>query len=79
VHVLRARPDVIISTGAAPGILGIFFGRLIGAQTIWIDSIANAEELSLSGRIALRVAHKALTQWPHLAKAEGPEYHGSIL
>ena len=78
-QVLKARPDMIISTGAAPGILAIFFGRLIGARTIWIDSIANAEQLSLSGRIALRVAHTALTQWPHLAKAPGPEYHGSIL
>ena len=79
VRVLTTRPDVIISTGAAPGILGIFFGRLVGARTIWIDSIANAERLSLSGRIALRVAHTSLTQWPHLAKAERPEYHGSIL
>lgn len=78
-QVLRVRPDLVISTGAAPGILGIFFGRLLGARTIWIDSIANAEELSLSGRLAIRVAHTALTQWPHLAKASGPEYHGSIL
>ena len=79
IRVLRDRPDVIISTGAAPGILGIFFGRLLGAKTIWIDSIANAEQLSLSGRIALKVAHTALTQWPHLARSPGPEYHGSIL
>lgn len=78
-RVLKTRPDVIISTGAAPGVVGIFFGRLIGARTIWIDSIANAERLSLSGRIALHVAHTAMTQWPHLAKASGPEYHGSIL
>ena len=78
-RVVRVRPDLVISTGAAPGLFGIIFGRLVGAQTIWVESIANAEELSLSGRIALRFAHTVLTQWPHLARPSGPQYHGSIL
>lgn len=37
------RPQIVISTGAAPGLLCIFWGRLMGARTLWIDSIANAE------------------------------------
>jgi len=77
--VMRTRPDVVISTGAAPGLFGVLFGRLVGARTIWVDSIANAEKLSLSGRIASRIAHIALTQWPHLAATPGPSYQGSIL
>lgn len=77
--VVRTRPDVVISTGAAPGLFGILFGRAVGARTIWVDSIANAEKLSLSGRIASRIAHVALTQWPHLAASRGPFYEGSIL
>jgi UDP-N-acetylglucosamine:LPS N-acetylglucosamine transferase len=79
VRVLKTRPDVVISTGAAPGLFGILFGRLIGARTIWIDSIANAEKLSMSGRIASRIAHVTLTQWPHLQEAQAPRYEGSIL
>jgi UDP-N-acetylglucosamine:LPS N-acetylglucosamine transferase len=79
VRVLRTRPDVVVSTGAAPGLFGVIFGRLVGARTIWVDSIANAEALSLSGRIASKAAHVALTQWPHLAEVRGPQYHGSIL
>lgn len=78
-EVVRSRPDVVISTGAAPGLFGILFGRLVGARTIWVDSIANAERLSLSGRIASRIAHVTLTQWPHLAAEQGPSYQGSIL
>lgn len=78
-RVLRTRPKVVISTGAAPGLFGILFGRLLGAKTIWIDSIANAETVSLSGRIALKFASVVLTQWPHLSSPEGPEYQGSIL
>jgi UDP-N-acetylglucosamine:LPS N-acetylglucosamine transferase len=79
VRVLRTRPDVVISTGAAPGVFGVVFGRLVGARTLWVDSIANAERLSLSGRIASRTAHIVLTQWPHLAESNGPHYHGAIL
>ncbi len=77
--VARERPDVVMSTGAAPGLLGILFGRIVGAKTIWIDSVANAEEVSLSGRLATRIAQQSLTQWPHLARPGGPEYHGSVL
>jgi UDP-N-acetylglucosamine:LPS N-acetylglucosamine transferase len=77
--VARLRPDVIVSTGAAPGFAAIAAGRLFGAQTIWIDSIANSERLSVSGRFARRVAHVCLTQWPHLSRPEGPSYWGGVL
>lgn len=64
---LRVRPQVIITTGAAPGLISIFIGRLYGAKTIWIDSIANVEQLSLSGKIASLLADRVYTQWQHLA------------
>lgn len=73
------KPDVVISTGAAPGYFALRLGRLIGARTIWLDSMANVEKLSLSG---LKIGHSAdlwLTQWPHLARPEGPYYAGSVL
>lgn len=77
--VWRVKPDVVISTGAAPGYFALLFGRLLGARTVWIDSIANVERLSMSGRLAQKHAHLWLTQWPHLAKSEGPHYHGAVL
>lgn len=77
--VLRERPDVIVTTGAAPGYFAVRLGRLLGARTVWIDSIANAEELSLSGRKAGRYADLWLTQWPHLERDDGPQYRGAVL
>ena len=76
---LRERPDVVISTGAAPGFLAILYGRLLGAKTVWVDSIANVGELSLSGRLVGRLAGLWLTQWPHLATEDGPHYAGRVL
>jgi len=77
--VARVQPHVVITTGAAPGYLALRLGRLFGARTAWVDSIANAEELSLSGRRAGAVADLWLTQWEHLAKPEGPSFRGSVL
>lgn len=77
--VVRTRPDVVISTGAAPGYFAIRFGKMLGARTIWVDSIANAEELSVSGRLAKPYSDLWLTQWPHLSSADGPKYMGAVL
>lgn len=76
---LRERPDVIVTTGAAPGGLAVALGRLAGARTVWVDSVANVERLSLSGRIFGRLSHLWLTQWPHLARRRGPDYRGALL
>jgi UDP-N-acetylglucosamine:LPS N-acetylglucosamine transferase len=75
----KEKPDVLVSTGAAPGYLALRLGRVIGARTIWLDSIANVDELSMSGRIVGRCADLWLTQWAHLARPEGPHYAGSVL
>jgi hypothetical protein len=77
--VLRERPDVIISTGAAPGYFALRLGKMLGASTVWVDSIANAEKLSLSGRKVGPYADLWLTQWPHLARPEGPRFEGAVL
>ena len=75
---LRERPTVVVSTGAAPGYLAIRFARLLGARTVWIDSVANVEELSMSGRMASATADLCLTQWPHLAEGQ-VRYLGAVL
>jgi UDP-N-acetylglucosamine:LPS N-acetylglucosamine transferase len=77
--IARHRPDVVITTGAAPGYFALVLGRRAGAKTVWVDSIANVEELSLSGKRAGAHADLWLTQWPELARAGGPEYRGAVL
>jgi UDP-N-acetylglucosamine:LPS N-acetylglucosamine transferase len=77
---LRERPDVVFTTGALPGGFAIILGRLMGARTIWLDSIANVDEMSMTGRMVRRWAGLWLTQWPHLAEGkDGPEYTGAVL
>lgn len=76
--VLHVRPTMVITTGALPGLFCLIAARIFGARTIWIDSIANSDQPSLSGRLARPFAHEWFTQWPHLAGA-GRRYDGALL
>lgn len=77
--IVRLRPDVIISTGALPGVIALAIGRRMGARTIWVDSIANAEEFSMAGKKAQRHADLWISQWPIVAQEEGAKFLGSVL
>lgn len=82
VLVVRVRPDAIVTTGAAPGLFALWIGKLLGAHTIWVDSVANTEHLSLSGRLVKNAADLWLTQWEHLANPnadeKGPIFRGAV-
>lgn len=65
--ILQENPDAIITTGAAPGLVYMIAGKLLGRKTIWIDSIANAEHMSASGRVASKFVSRSYTQWKDLA------------
>lgn len=73
------RPDVVVSTGALPGYFALRLAKWFGARTVWLDSIANVEELSMSGQKIGKHADLWLTQWSHLAKPDGPLYRGKVL
>jgi UDP-N-acetylglucosamine:LPS N-acetylglucosamine transferase len=78
--ILKERPGIVISTGAAVGCIMCFLGGIIGAKIIWIDSITNVIKLSLSGRLVRRIADLFLTQWPQFAEQyENVEYVGAII
>ncbi len=76
---LRERPEVVVSTGALPGYFALRLAKLMGARTVWVDSIANVEELSKSGQMIGKHASLWLTQWEHLACDDGPTYRGAVI
>lgn len=75
----KERPKAIVTTGSAPMLAFILLGRMMGARTLWVDSIANSERMSSSGRLARKLAHKVISQWPEVAKAEGVEHWGAVI
>ena len=78
--VLRERPDVVISTGAAAGCILCFLSKMFGAKVVWIDSITNVERISLSGRMVRCIADLFLVQWPELAgRNKKVEFVGTVV
>lgn len=78
--IIRQRPDVVISTGAAVGCITCLLGKLLGAKIVWIDSITNVERISLSGKLIRPIADLFIVQWPELAEKYGSvEYFGEVV
>ena len=66
-HILKSEaPTHVITTGALPGLISILIARSMGIETIWLDSIANSEKVSLSGKVASFLTNNCFTQWEHL-------------
>ena len=76
---LKERPDAILSTGAAPGVVAIMLGKLLRIRTIWVDSIANVQKISRSGEMVKNRADVFITQWEHLSDQQTILYKGSVL
>ena len=76
---LRERPKALVTTGSAPMLAFVLLARLMGVRTLWIDSIANSERLSSSGRLAKKLAHRVVSQWPDVAEREGVACWGAVI
>jgi len=79
--ILKERPDVIITTGSLPIALTCLIGKCFGAKIVWIDSIAQIDKLSMSGKLLLKHADLFFTQWSEVAEDNAPnaQYHGELL
>jgi UDP-N-acetylglucosamine:LPS N-acetylglucosamine transferase len=77
---LIERPKIVITTGSLPCCIALILAKyLFGARTMWIDSIANVQQLSSSGKLAGKFVDVWLTQWPGLERDGGPHYWGAVL
>ena len=67
VKILRKeRPDLIISSGAAPAVPFFYIGRLMGIKTIYIEAYDRINKASLSGKLCYRVSDVFIVQWEQM-------------
>lgn len=62
----RARPRVILTTGAGVAVPFAWVGRLSGARVVYVESFTRIEGPSLSCRMIAPVADRLYVQWPDL-------------
>jgi len=66
--VIRERPDLIVTTGSLPLAIFSLTARICGAKIIWIDSISQVDDISMSGKLVKPFSSQFYVQWPDLAQ-----------
>jgi len=64
----RERPTIMLSTGAGPIVPFAIVGRALGIPVIFVETIAQETEPSVSGRIMYHLADRFFYQWKALAR-----------
>ncbi|PIE64990.1 MAG: oligosaccharide biosynthesis protein Alg14 [Desulfobacterales bacterium] len=73
------KPDLVLTTGAAPGFVMLIAAKIINIKGIWLDSIANSKQLSLSGKLAKKFGFTVLSQWREVAVKSKVLYRGRLI
>ena len=62
----KERPDLIISAGAAPAVPFFWFGKLMGAKTIYLEVYDRIDKPTVYGRLCYPVADRFIVQWEEM-------------
>ncbi len=69
VKILRKeRPDLIISSGAAPAVPFFYIGKMMGAKTVFIEAFDRFNKGSMTGKLCYRVSDVFIVQWEEMLK-----------
>jgi beta-1,4-N-acetylglucosaminyltransferase len=60
---VRERPAVIVSAGAAVAVPFFYLGRVFGARTMFIEVVDRVHTPSLTGRLVAPVSTEIIVQW----------------
>jgi glycosyltransferase involved in cell wall biosynthesis len=78
--VRRARPAVVLTTGAGTAVPFTWVARLHRARVVHIETLTRIDSPSLSCRLIAPIADRVYVQWPDLERAvRRSRYAGSVL
>lgn len=67
IRILRKeRPDLIISSGAAPAVPFFYIGKLMGAKLIYIEIYDRLNTGTVSGKLCYKIADRFIVQWEEM-------------
>lgn len=64
----KIRPKVIVTTGTHTAVPICYIGKLFGSKIIFIETFANSESRTLSGRLIYPIANVFIVQWEEMLK-----------
>jgi UDP-N-acetylglucosamine transferase subunit ALG13 len=66
---MRHRPDVVVTTGAAAAFFSVLWAKLLGAKVVLVETFARFDGPSVFGRFAVRLADLKVVQSEGLRRA----------
>lgn len=65
---MREKPDIIISSGAAVAVPFFYIGKLIRAKLIYIEVFDRIEKSTITGKLVYPITDKFIVQWDEMKK-----------
>lgn len=59
----KERPDLIVSTGAAPAIPFFYLGKIFGAKVVFIEVYDRIDKPTITGRLVYPISDLFILQW----------------
>jgi len=64
----KIRPKVIVTTGAHTAGPICYIGKLFGSKIIFIETLANSESKTITGKLVYPIANLFIVQWESMLK-----------
>lgn len=65
---IKEKPDVIISTGAAVAVPFFYIGKLLGAKLVYIEVFDRMDTPTLTGKLVYHITNLFVVQWETMKK-----------
>lgn len=66
--ILKEKPDLIISSGAAVAVPFFYIGKILGAKLIYIEVFDRIDKPTLTGKLVYPIVDKFIVQWDEMKK-----------
>ena len=64
----KEKPDLIISSGAAPAIPFFWIGKLMGAKTVYIEVFDRIDKPTITGKLVYPIVDQFIVEWEEMKK-----------
>lgn len=65
---VKEKPDLIISSGAAVAVPFFYIGKLMGAKTVYIEVFDRIDKPTMTGKMVYPITDKFIVQWEEMKK-----------
>ena len=65
---IKHRPQFIITTGTHTAVPICYIGKIFGSKIIYIETFANIDKKTLTGRLIYPIANLFIVQWEEMVK-----------